>query len=592
MEMWKPLQPTRLEQRGFRGMRDVLIPGDAQADMPMVIHNMIPLDPEHGGPLATRPPWQKLGTVAVGAACQLAYNYRTLAGANRFIIIIDGAIYYWNVSAWAVYITAGQLSGASVTLSTTNSRIFATTIGGKLVISDGTNTPFMYDDTTVTKLTACPVLYGQPTVYYAKLVGIKAADRSTFVWSEENDPTIGYESGGFNNAWQLGQTSSAPLQLMVGTNQGLYYWRPYSMGVIRGAVTTDFVNDGVHDGVSSSVGTSTASYELVDETLYWVSTDGRPYCLTIGGDITPLWGQMARKFDHTRLGDAVYSASGNSYGDGYQLDVELVKVGAIRVAYHPGLDLVVFGYPLSTGWSSQGDSGTRYGSGSRIAYLVCFSHRLKSLQAYWTFPRGDLDGASCFATATRTISGPQTEVGLFLYSHGSTTNFAYFMSSQYTYNLDDDIPPGSQVPKAPPQFVIGPPQGMSDDVTVAFDRLDVSVGARPMTTAPSSGTPYQAQIGAALHTSNHQVSDELSSPIYSGDAALFPAGGTDQVQTAGNIRITQNSFGFAEEGRWARALLRIVPSVDRGGAYVTLLRGWTLTAMARTRAPATNIAPP
>ena len=28
----------------------------------------------------------------------------------------------------------------------------------------------------------------------AKLFGIKASDRSTFVWSEENDPTIGYQA--------------------------------------------------------------------------------------------------------------------------------------------------------------------------------------------------------------------------------------------------------------------------------------------------------------------------------------------------------------------------------------------------------------
>lgn len=594
-----PPQEVHFRQQGFRGMRDVIHPAEGESDMPMVVHNMISTDPVGGGDLVTRPPWQKLGTAPDGASCQLAYNYDRLDGVSDTLIVVSGAIYVWVPNVWSVYISAAQLAAAGIVLSTTNSRIFAVTLGGKLVISDGTNTPFMYDGVTatLTKLVNCPVLSGQPTVYYAKLFGIKSTDRSTFVWSEENDATIGYEAGGFNNAWTLGQTGSSPLTRLMGTNQGLYYWRKYSTGIIRGAVTTDFVNDGVHDGVSGSVGTTTQSMALVDNTIYWFSATGRPYCLEIGGDIVSLGGQLARKFGHANVDDAVYSSSGRSYGDGYKFDVRSTSIGNGFVAHYQYLGLVVFGYPLLAGFSGQGDSGARTDSSGRVEYLVCFHHRTKSLQAYWTFPVESGSYGSYFATMTFHVQGgpSDTEQGLFVFSHGagiSTGNFAYFMSSRYTYNLDDNLVAGAQFPTSPPQYVIGPPQGQSDEVTVAFDRLDVTVGARVKTTAPAGGRTYEAQLGAALQTSNRQVSDELSAPLYSGDAALFPGGGTGQVDSLGNIRFLRSSFGLAEEGLWARVLLRLDNSVNQGGAFVSFISGWVLTARPRTRIPATNITPP
>lgn len=600
MEMWKPLQQTRLEQRGFRGMRDVVLPGEGDADMPMIIHNMIPTDPVSGGPLVTRPPWQTCGTAPAAAGCQLVYNYYQLDSTNRLVMIADGVIYFWDTSLnpddWAIYISAATLSGASITLSTT-ARCYAVTVGGKLVISDGVNTPFMYDGVTatITKLTACPVIYGQPTVYYAKLVAIKNTERSTFVWSEENDPTIGYESGGYNNAWELGQTGSEPLTAILGTNTALYYWRPHSIGAIRGAVTTDFVNDGTHDGVSATVGTMTPQVCLVDTTIYWADTFGRPWYLTTGGDIQPLYPQMGRKFDNSNIATYLYSSSspgGNAYGDGADIRPAFTTLPNIQIAYYPDLDLVMFGYPGQM-FASQGDSGSRFSSSYPVMF-ACFHHATKSLQAYWTYP-GNTTGASSsilsyFACVTKPVS---EEISPFMFVRTSVPSSARTtmkMTRFATYALDDD--PILGYPIAPPQYVIGPSQGRSDDVTVAFERLDVSVGARPMSTAPTGGRTYEGQLGVALQTSNRQVSSELSSALYSGDAALFPAGGTDQVQTAGNIRFTQNSFGLAEEGRWAKVLIRIVNSVDEGSAFATFLEGWTLTAMARARTPANNIAPP
>jgi hypothetical protein len=79
------------------------------------------------------------------------------------------------------------------------------------------------------------------TVYYAKLFMLKR-DRKTIVWSEENQPNTGYEAGGYNNAWELTQTSNEPLTAIIGTNEALYYGRKTSVGAIRGACQLD-----VHD---------------------------------------------------------------------------------------------------------------------------------------------------------------------------------------------------------------------------------------------------------------------------------------------------------------------------------------------------------
>src|SRR2546430_9136670 len=111
------------------------------------------------------------------------------------------------------------LDGGTV-LSTT-AAIDAVNFANKLIITDGINTPVAYDGTSFTVLTNCPVLFGPPTVYYAKLFGITASDHHQLVWSEENDPTTGYTAGGFNNAWILGQTKQDAITRLLGTNAAL-----------------------------------------------------------------------------------------------------------------------------------------------------------------------------------------------------------------------------------------------------------------------------------------------------------------------------------------------------------------------------------
>ena len=102
--------------------------------------------------------------------------------------------------------------------------LFAASIADACIVHDGTNTPLrVYDlDTLIPSsaaLSNAPVFYGQPVPYYAKLFAIKAAERNVIVWSEENDPTIGYESTPYSNSWEIGQTDQAPLYALAATNE-------------------------------------------------------------------------------------------------------------------------------------------------------------------------------------------------------------------------------------------------------------------------------------------------------------------------------------------------------------------------------------
>lgn len=159
---------------------------------------------------------------------------------------------------------------------------------------------------TVTVLTNAPQMYGM-TVYYGKLFGIKTAEPNTIVWSEEFDATTGYEAGGFNNAWTLSQTqAAAALVRLVGTNEALYYFRQNSIGAVRGAVTTDFINDGTREGVSESIGLLGKHAVTVREQEMWFM-DGnlRPHILTFGGQLTPIWEQVASLLPKITYSNAV-----------------------------------------------------------------------------------------------------------------------------------------------------------------------------------------------------------------------------------------------------------------------------------------------
>lgn len=292
-------KPVFLTSGPWKGQRDSLDITSADPSLAFLIQNCYPRDSARGGGLVGRPGFQQAGAQLTGGGVgQLVYQFTKLAGTEYTIAIAGGRIFAfdWSARTWSEPVTTANLTTAAITLSPT-AKCYAVTMADKMIVTDGVNTPWMWDGTAgaggLTKLTNCPVLFGAMTVYYAKLFGIKNTERSTMVWSEENDPTIGYEAGGYNNAWQLGQADQEPLYALYGTNQSLYYFRARSTGVISGAVNTEFTTTGVHDGVSPTVGTMSPDCIVYYEwRVYFLDADFRPHVIVPGAGAKPIFGDV------------------------------------------------------------------------------------------------------------------------------------------------------------------------------------------------------------------------------------------------------------------------------------------------------------
>lgn len=287
---------TAVLRQGFKGVRDSISAEASQPEKLYRLDNMYP-DPLYQA-LLPRPGFQVLGgnTAAThGANRGLVYTLYKLNGSIVTVMIVGSTF-------WLLTTSSGTQTWTQLTTGTTPalpSDFFSTGSGydakceaisfADVMILRGWLYMYKFDGTTFTKLTAAPLM-DSLTVYYAKLFGIKHTEPTTIVWSEEADPTIGYEAGGYSNAWTLAQTGSEPLYAVAGANEALYYWRQNSIGAIRGEVLTNFESTGTREGVSPSVGSIYPdSVVAVGQAFWFLDRLKRPYKLTFGGELTPLW---------------------------------------------------------------------------------------------------------------------------------------------------------------------------------------------------------------------------------------------------------------------------------------------------------------
>ena len=286
--------PPVLLRQGFKGVRDSIAAEASKPDLLYRLDNMYP-DPLYQA-LLPRPGFQALGTTcadAVGTNRGVLHTLYKLDGTIVTVLIagdrffkqtVTGGASVWTEVTVALGLPSDFFSTGSGYDATPEAISFA-----DVMILRGWLYMYKYDGTTFTKLTAAPLM-DSLCVYYAKLFGIKHTEQTTFVWSEENDPTIGYEAGGYNNAWTLGQTGSEPLHALAGANEALYYWRDGKIGAIRGEVTTNFSTTGTREGVSEDVGTVYPdSVVAVGDAFWFMDRLKRPHKLTFGGELTPLW---------------------------------------------------------------------------------------------------------------------------------------------------------------------------------------------------------------------------------------------------------------------------------------------------------------
>lgn len=248
------------------------------------------------------------------------------------VAVIGGALYQVTSSGVpSLFVSGATITAAGATLSTT-AGVWGIEFNKQLVLHDGTNRPFMVDAAgVVTNLANAPAsAYGNPARYYGKLFFIKGSERNTIVWSEENDATIGYEAGDYNNAWTLSQAGTGNLYAILGTNEALYYWRPTATGLIRGAVTPDFSTAGTHDEVSRLRGSVSGS-PLVIDNVPWFVDQNCVVCRIVDGAVQPFDADLHE----------FYNDSSVSYTPGAYPGASSGAPSECRLGYDPRFGIVI-----------------------------------------------------------------------------------------------------------------------------------------------------------------------------------------------------------------------------------------------------------
>jgi hypothetical protein len=329
------VSPKRVVAGPFIGMRDSLDPAVSNdPKYARVLQNMMPLALDGPTSFVSRPGFDKLLSSQLGAAetrtGQLVHQFINSAGTELTLLIVGG-------KAYSYFPLLDLASAPSGTVGDTSARYYAVTFGSVAIYHDGVAQPAAFDGALFpgTTISAAPILYGQPVVYYAKLFGIKSTERNVIVWSEENDETIGYETVPYSNSWELGQTSQEPLYALAATNEALYYFRARSIGKITGAVTPDFATDGTHEGISQSVGTiSPDGVCVVGERVFFLDAGGRPHVIE-RGQAVPLFDDLTetiRLIDKTKLSKAVTR---------YDPSTGLVRFGVVELGQnYPSMTLL------------------------------------------------------------------------------------------------------------------------------------------------------------------------------------------------------------------------------------------------------------
>lgn len=338
-----PRELAPLETKPLRGVRDSTNPVDADLGLAQAANNMMRGTFEG---LKARPASSTAnlgfpaGLVrALGAAFE--HVYTDVNGVVQSLTLLFG----FNGSTWKMWranwdATWTDLTPAGVAIDTaTTTRVYCENFANKLIVTDGVNPPWAYDAGAGTAayinlVSAGTALqkraFGRPTVYYAKLFFVKADDRRTAVWSEEADPTLGYEQTSYDNAWTLAQSGAADLYALFGTNAALYFFRAESCGAILGAASSDFRAAGTTDDVSGEVGcTSPASIFAIGGAVHFVDKTGRPFVIDPGAGLVPLWGDCTVTVSASLAGGANKTIAAGGTNEAWG-------------AYYPNIDTFVW----------------------------------------------------------------------------------------------------------------------------------------------------------------------------------------------------------------------------------------------------------
>lgn len=168
--------------------------------------------------------------------------------------------------------------------------------------------------------------YGRPVIFTGALFFVMArlgddfsdtsptGIRSTIVWSEPNQPSVGYAQTNYDNQWTLTQTGTAPIYALEASNVALYYFRQYSIGALQGAPGVDFRNTATHDTVSENIGcVAAATICTWGNLVYFADAQGRCNRFAFGGHVEKVWLQNRADYEAQAQTGIAQAAIVNAY---------------------------------------------------------------------------------------------------------------------------------------------------------------------------------------------------------------------------------------------------------------------------------------
>lgn len=492
--------------------------------------NMVPVSVSRDdSSWVTRGQFINIGTSTAGGGNVVAMGQLHLADGTGITWFLTSNAGIWTVNwatgAYTNTVTAANFATASVTVGSGTHYWCVFNNGIVFNPSDGTNKAFFWDGSSgaggVSTISNSSVAYGRPTVYYGKLFLIKYAERNTIIWSEENTVNTGYEAGGYNNAWKLSQTGTAPLYVILATNTGLYYFRDRSIGVIRGAVNSTFTTTGIHDAVSSQYGTlSPAGACVASDDVWFVNQWGVPCLILSGGQPRQILDEMEVDTDGTE--PFGFDPVGWSRSIGAGLTVEVVAVPPqARMNY----ETVWFNVPAATPTATRAALVFSRETTRPLAWFVPYTSALKPYLSV--------------------VRDSQSSLSIPAWVDASTGRL---LAMGYLANPDTNASGTAQTTTV---RLIGAPLGGNDLSDFRFDRCAVEVGG---------GTNVSLGIQALTSRQN--------------SLSAMSAAQSVTVSTGTEKTLTRKVVGWNQAGRWVRPVFTVSSST----AVDIVLDGWTVTA--------------
>lgn len=322
-----------------QGVRNTTEPFDDTTDYLVNASNGYFRDPEsHSGFLA-RP-----GFTLRNSSAELGPGSGE-TGAHAHVDPATGTIYRFYAAGGKLYradstnTTFTDVTPVAVVIDATSTFPFAmASVGASMVCSDGVHRPWVASDFAATPITGTYIsingaaddwsAFGPPTIYQDCVMWITATvpalsnitPRVGIVWSEPNQPDVGYTQPGYNDFWNVIENATDALYALWGTNVGVFYWREQSIGVLAGTPNINFSTTATRDARSSEIGT-TAPFAIAQfgSYIYFVDLRGRPYRMSLDGAPEPIWNQLP----------AVVNAAGT--GANYPDLLTVTAVGEISV---------------------------------------------------------------------------------------------------------------------------------------------------------------------------------------------------------------------------------------------------------------------